>query len=93
MRFHSLILSAIFDIPFLAISYGQKTEELLKDFSYEYKLNPKTFEFEEFIKVFESLEKDTDSAKFALKTKKDIIKSEILNNYNQFFDGLESIKR
>jgi polysaccharide pyruvyl transferase WcaK-like protein len=89
MRFHSMILSIINNIPFLAISYGQKTQELLKDFEYEYALNPKKFNFEDFIHTFESLEKSNNEAKFALKAKYDTIRSNIELEYNNFFDGLK----
>ncbi|EKE27859.1 MAG: polysaccharide pyruvyl transferase family protein [uncultured bacterium (gcode 4)] len=89
MRFHSMILSAVKNIPFLAINYWQKTQELLKDFDYDFALNPKTFDFEEFIWIFEKLETFKDDAKFALKKKCDTITSEISLEYKEFLDGLE----
>ncbi|EKE30366.1 MAG: polysaccharide pyruvyl transferase [uncultured bacterium (gcode 4)] len=89
MRFHSMILSAVKNIPFLAINYWQKTQELLNDFNYDFALNPKTFDFGEFIWIFERLESDKDDAKFALKKKCDTISSEIYLEYKEFLDGLE----
>lgn len=87
MRFHSMILSIINDIPFLALSYWQKTQELLSDFEYKFVLNPKKFDFEEFIHNFEDLEKINNEAKFALKAKYDRISKNISLDYNKFFDG------
>lgn len=93
MRLHSLILSTIHNIPFLAISYGVKTDELLKNLNYNYQINPKTFEFEKFIKIFLELESKENDAKFALKAKYDTIKGSINLEYNNFFNGLELNKR
>lgn len=89
MRFHSLILSVVHNIPFLALSYGNKTEELLKELDYSYQINPKTFEFENFIKIFESLENKENEAKFDLKAKYDTIKEILILDYNNFLNGLE----
>ena len=84
-----MILSAIKGIPFLAINYWQKTQELLSYFEYDYALSPKTFDFEEFIHIFERLEKSKDDAKFALKKKYDTIKADIYLEYKTFLDGSE----
>lgn len=89
MRFHSLILSVVHNIPFLALSYGNKTEELLKDLNYSYQINPRTFEFENFIKIFEALESNENEAKFDLKAKYDTIKEILILDYNNFLNGLE----
>lgn len=94
MRFHSMILSIIYNIPFIALSYWVKTQELLKEFSHEnFSIDPKNFCFEDFIRKFEELEKQENEVKFALKSKYDIIKSDFYLNYNNFFDGLESSKK
>jgi len=87
MRFHSLILSVVHNIPFLALSYGNKTDELLKELDYSYQINPKTFEFDEFIKIFEELEINENGAKFDLKTKYDTIRQMLTLDYNNFLDG------
>lgn len=93
MRFHSLILSVIHNIPFVALSYWVKTDELLKELDYDFYLNPWEFQFEDFIKKFETLEKMKNSEKFDLKWKCNKIKSDFYLNYNNFFDGLEKSKR
>jgi len=36
MRLHSMILSVDYGIPFVGISYGKKTESLLKNLAWEY---------------------------------------------------------
>ena len=61
MRFHSLVLSIVYNIPFLALSYWQKTEELLLDFDYKFKLNSRELEFEDFIKKFSDLTQANNS--------------------------------
>lgn len=79
MRFHSIILSIIYNIPFLWLSYSQKTEEILKTISYKYFLNSKEFDFEKFSKLFSDLETKKDSIKFDLKTKTNKIKKQLKN--------------
>lgn len=93
MRLHSQILSVVHNVPFLAISYWKKTDELMKILDYDKVINPRNFNFEEFIKQFSILEREVEGAKFALNTKYDKIKSEMFLEYNNFFDGLEMIKR
>jgi hypothetical protein len=56
-------------------------------FNYDFALSPKTFDFGEFIHIFERLEKSKDDAKFALKEKYDTIKSSIYLEYKIFLDG------
>lgn len=41
MRLHSIILSLVYDMPLVALSYGKKTQALLEQNTIEY-LNPKT---------------------------------------------------
>ena len=41
MRLHSIILSLVYDIPLVALSYGKKTQALLEQNAIEY-LHPKT---------------------------------------------------
>lgn len=41
MRLHSIILSLVYDIPLVALSYGKKTQSILEQNGIEY-LNPKT---------------------------------------------------
>lgn len=41
MRLHSIILSLVYDIPLVAVSYGKKTQSILEQNGIEY-LNPKT---------------------------------------------------
>lgn len=41
MRLHSIILSLVYDIPLVAVSYGKKTQFILEQNGIEY-LNPKT---------------------------------------------------
>ncbi len=89
MRFHSMILSIINNIPFLALSYWVKTNELLWSFHYLYSMNPKKFTFHEFIRTFEDLEKSNKEAKFALKSKYDRIKESIFLDYKDFLNGLK----
>ncbi|MDD2487762.1 MAG: polysaccharide pyruvyl transferase family protein [Candidatus Gracilibacteria bacterium] len=88
MRFHSLILSLVYNIPFLALSYSQKTDELLKEFKYDHKMDPKRFEFEKFIKMFEHIEEN--ESLFDFKENIHIIEKEFKNNISNFLkNGLE----
>lgn len=88
MRFHSLILSLVYNIPFLALSYSQKTDELLKEFSYDFKINPDKFSFEEFVKMFEKIEEN--KSLFDFSEKLNIIKNDLENNiFNFLKNGLE----
>lgn len=89
MRLHSLILSTIFQIPFISLNYGIKTDELLKQLDYGYNIPSKEFDFSNFIKLFEKLELEQNSVKLALKSKYDKIKEDLVLDYNKFFDGLE----
>ena len=88
MRLHSLIISLVYNIPFLALSYSQKTDELLKGFNYDFIINPKEFIFTDFIKSFEDLEKN--ASKFDFKGKISTIKSDLNLNINKIIKyGLE----
>lgn len=89
MRLHSLILSLVHAIPFFAISYGKKTDELIRSINYEYSLAARVFDIEVFKKQFMNLEKEKNEQKFALSAKNDTIKREIHITTNNFFDGLE----
>ncbi len=93
MRLHSLILSFVHAIPFFAISYGKKTDEFIRGINYEYALAARIFDIEVFKKQFLELEKEKNEQKFALSTKNDTIKREILITTNNFFDGLEKSER
>lgn len=89
MRLHSLILSTIFNVPFIALSYWHKTNELLKDLEYDYSIPSKDFIFADFVRMFEKLESEENTVKLALKSKYDKIKEDLILDYNKFFDGLE----
>ena len=93
MRLHSLILSLVHAIPFFAISYGKKTDEFVRSLNYEYSLAARMFDIEIFKKQFMKLEEEKNEQKFALSAKNDILKREIYFTTNNFFNGLESIKR
>jgi polysaccharide pyruvyl transferase WcaK-like protein len=66
MRLHSLILATVHAIPFLALSYETKTQELLHDLAYDYMLNVKKGDFVDFQRKFSDLEKQAKEVKFAL---------------------------
>lgn len=89
MRLHSLVLSTIFQIPFISINYWAKTDELLKQLDYNYNISSKEFDFSSFVRLFEKLELEQTNVKLALKSKYDKIKKELTLDYNNFFDGLE----
>lgn len=93
MRFHSVILSIINNIPFLSLNYSKKSEELIWAIKYKYQISCNDFEFDKFVKKFEDLEKDYKGVKFALNKKCDKIKKDLILKYNIFFDGLEKNKR
>lgn len=89
MRFHSLVLSIVYNIPFLALSYWQKTEELLKSFDYKFKLNSFDIEFEDFIKKFSELV-SSNKALFDFSAKIDKIKQDYNINITKLLkNGLE----
>jgi polysaccharide pyruvyl transferase WcaK-like protein len=77
MRLHSLILAFVHAVPFLALSYETKTQELLRDLGYDFKVSTKTMNFEKFIEQFLRLENQTDTVKFALQAKNDTIKQQL----------------
>jgi len=52
MRLHSLILAIVHAIPFLAISYSKKTDELIRSLEYEYSLQAATFDITLFKECF-----------------------------------------
>lgn len=56
MRLHSLILSVRYGIPFLALSYSGKTNELLERLHYPHHLQAQSFDFASFVRAFERLE-------------------------------------
>ncbi|MDD2916542.1 MAG: polysaccharide pyruvyl transferase family protein [Candidatus Gracilibacteria bacterium] len=89
MRLHSLILSFVHAIPFLALSYGKKTDTLIRAIDYKYSLATREFDIETFKKRFLDLEREKNEQKFALRAKNDTIKREIQLITNTFFDGLE----
>ena len=93
MRFHSVILSIVHNIPFIALDYSPKVTEILKKIDYDAHITSKDFDFEKFIIEFEKLENDTESRKLALKKKYDKIRKDLDLKYNTFLDGLEITQR
>jgi|GEM_PF-360422 len=69
MRKHSMVLSIQHQIPFIGLSYSQKTHNLLKEFDYNYFLKTEEFEIEKFKKIFETKVRNQESIKLHLKQK------------------------
>lgn len=89
MRLHSLILSLVHKIPFLAISYSEKTGAFLRNIDHHFSIKASVFDMETFEKLFLELEQQKSTQIFALGTKYDTIKGEMQFTTNIFFDGLE----
>lgn len=79
MRFHSGIFSCIHEIPFLMISYGPKTDELIKLLGCDdFVIRPETLDMETFIKLWNELEANYDSRKENLVVKHKQIREDLM---------------
>lgn len=56
MRLHSAILAVRYGVPFLALSYSNKTDELLARLRWPHALAAKSFDLPSFMRAFERLE-------------------------------------
>ena len=64
MRYHASVLACVHGIPFLMISYGPKTDELMNLLDNAgYVIRPEEFTLEKFIPLWEDLEHVYDSRK------------------------------
>lgn len=64
MRFHSGILSCVHNIPFMMISYGPKTDELIKLLEFdEFVIRPEALTMERFAGLWEHLEQHYEERK------------------------------
>lgn len=89
MRLHSVILSIVNTIPYICLSYAKKTEEVNSEIWYNYVLDCKNFEINEFKNMFENLEINESEVKIALKQEYDKIRLRTKFNINNFLNGLE----
>ena len=89
MRLHSLVLSVVHAIPFFAISYSKKTDELMRSLHYDFTLSAHTFSLEYFKARFITLEASKKEVQFALEAKNDTIKNAIRHTLKNIFHGLE----
>ncbi len=93
MRLHASILSVVSHVPFYAISYAKKTDEILADVGASYVQRANTFDFEIFKKQFAELIASREAQQFALVGKYDTIKANTIESYNLLFDGLQILHR
>lgn len=93
MRLHASILSVVAGIPFYAISYAKKTDEILRDVGTSYVQRASTFDPEIFKTQFRELIQTRETQQFALIHKYDTIKANTLESYNFLFDGLQILHR
>ena len=64
MRYHASVLACVHGIPFLMISYGPKTDELMNLLDNAgYVIRPEEFTLEKFVPLWEDLEHVYDSRK------------------------------
>jgi len=56
MRFHSLLVSSIYSVPFLAIEYDTKCTRLIHDMQYPYSLALEKFNARDAMKQFDALQ-------------------------------------
>ena len=89
MRLHSMILSFVHAIPFIGLSYSKKTNEFFSIINSNFLISTQNFSFQDFCELFEKLENDADSTKFAFIQKSGKIKGQLLHTLNAFFDGVE----
>ena len=60
---------------------------------YYNRLHNKTLDYDDWVEVFNQLEKEENDSKFAFKAKYDTMKKELNLEYNNFLDGLEVTQR
>ena len=58
MRLHSMILSVVHHIPFIGISYGQKTNALLEELDWDATFSPENATSESILQSIEDVEKN-----------------------------------
>jgi polysaccharide pyruvyl transferase WcaK-like protein len=79
MRFHSWVFACIHDIPFLMISYGPKTDELIKLLEFdEFVIRPEALNMERFHELWEHLETHYEERKNHMVQKHQTIKKELI---------------
>ncbi len=88
MRLHATILAHVYTIPFLALSYAQKTRWFLEKTEHSFVLEAWNFNIEHFRKHFIQLVSLSKEQRFALTTKYDTIKDECFLHTKDLFYGL-----
>lgn len=80
MRFHSSILACIYELPFLMISYGPKTDELIKLLECDnFMVRPETLSIDIFTKLWNELEANYDARKEHLRIRHQQIREDLTN--------------
>ncbi len=79
MRFHSWVFACVHDIPFLMISYGPKTDELIKLLEFEeFVIRPEALNMERFRELWLHLETHYDERKTHMVQKHETIRKELI---------------
>ena len=79
MRFHSGVFACIHDIPFLMISYGPKTDELIKLLEFEeFVIRPEALNMERFVQLWNHLESNYESRKQHMIKKHEQIRKDLV---------------
>jgi polysaccharide pyruvyl transferase WcaK-like protein len=79
MRFHAAILSCVHEIPFFLLSYGPKTEALIKILEVEeFILRPDLINMERISKMWYRLEERYDKRVALMKEKHVFIRAELI---------------
>lgn len=93
MRLHAMILSAVHQIPFIALSYSRKTDEVLDLLEYPHRIATKDLDLDTFWIVFEEIERREKELALAFKSKLDTIRHDISSSLNHLLYGLSVTHR
>ena len=81
MRLHAGILSCVHNIPYIPISYGSKTDELVSSLEIEQlSLKPSDMTFELFEKIWHNFIRNYDKEKENMASKHQIFKKELIKH-------------
>jgi polysaccharide pyruvyl transferase WcaK-like protein len=94
MRLHANILSFVHAVPFVAVSYSTKTDELLDSYSHPYRLPAAEATAERVLTLFDALETDREAVRLALRRDSDTMRKTAFRTLERFFShGLAKTAR
>lgn len=79
MRFHAAVLSCAHEIPFFLLSYGPKTEALIKLLEMEeFIMRPDQINMDRITRMWDRLEQNYDKRKNLMQRKHKLIREELI---------------